>query len=70
MEVLLSEIVPSLSVVDGYMSLIVLIVDSLEDIEESVDRDVLVGRSIPASLTTSLKEVGSPAMVGTLFVIH
>ena len=70
MEVVLAEIVPALSIVDGYMSLIVLIVDSLEDIEEAVDRDVLVGLLVPSSLPTPLEEVSSPAMVGTLFVIH
>lgn len=55
MEVVLAEVVPALSIVDSYMSLVVFIIDSLEDVEESVDRDILVSSSIPSSLTTPLK---------------
>lgn len=70
MEVVLAEIIPALSVVDCYLGLVVLIVDGFEDVEESVNRDVLVSLFIPPRLSTLLKEVSSPAMVGTLFVIH
>lgn len=70
MEVVLAEIVPALPVVDSYMSLIVFIVDGLEDVEESVNRDILVGLSISPSLFRFLKEVSSPAMIGTLLVMH
>lgn len=55
MEVVLAEVVPALPVVDNYVGLVVLIVDGLEDVEETVNRYVLVSLLISPSFPTLLE---------------